>query len=181
MRLFGFGLGLVATGALTALSCSDPVAPPAQGAFYMNVTSGNGVCNRGPASFQLGEPRPAPQTLARLIDGQEGAGVSCAVSGDGSFSFNGKVEKQPFSFYIGGSVSGTSGTAAVNAYSPATLNMSSPSSAPCTVSIKAEKGQEVASGRIWGEYSCPEFTDPSSPSQTSCACSGYILFENCQE
>ena len=190
MRLLGFGVCLVGSTGFCALSCSDPVAPPAQGAMeiriyppsnagankcslpaHVKILSGNPTDTAKPSKTEPGE---------RLIDGQDGASVKCTVSGGGSFSVSASVLKDPVSFGMSASINGTTGTGSVSEYDPDDTVTLISDPAGCTFTVTPP--QEIASGRVWGSFSCPtNFRDPNQPGGTSCASEGNFVFENCQE
>jgi len=184
MRLFGFASCLVGIAGLSALSCSDPVAPPAQGAMGINVTtkppSPAGVCNIKAHNAQIGANPPTSSAPGdRVIDGQDGAAVRCSVSGSGAFSISGSLSQGPTSFQISGSFNGTTGTGTAAEYDPENGQFLSSKPDDCTITVAPP--QEIASGRIWADFKCASFFNESVPSTTQCAATGHFVFENCAE
>src|SRR5688500_1306200 len=92
-RLAGLGVTLFLP---VTLGCSDPVPPPPQASRIFGFkspigTQGCGFANTG--SAQIGGP---PRSFAgdpgpRAVDGQDGASISCRVSGSGSFAVSGRA------------------------------------------------------------------------------------------
>ena len=98
---------VTAVVAFGALGCSDPVPPPAQGAFWANVKSvspapAGKMCPSG-ASLTFDVPAANPSAIPsetldadtyklHKIDGEDQAEVSCSVKGGGSFTFDGSIK-----------------------------------------------------------------------------------------
>ena len=96
---------VTAVFALAALACSDPVPPPAQGAFiaYVKPASPQPAgksCPTSAVSYDVPkvlETEPAKQLDAdnythKIIDGESGASVACTVKGGSTFTFEGKIQ-----------------------------------------------------------------------------------------
>ncbi len=196
MSLRTLMVGAAALTALSAASCSDAVAPPSQGGMYIEInaaplteTPAGRKCTIAGHSAQIGNPPPnASSPGKRVIDGENGASVSCKVSKSGDvFKFQAKATHKKVSFFASGEVTpGGTGTARITEYDPpgttgSGLTLGSPADTPCEVSVEAPF--EVAKGRIWGYFHCPAFVDISQPdAQLYCeAENGWMVFENCDE
>jgi len=181
----------VAFGALTVLSCSDAVPPPAEGGVYFRIYPGANVapgtaCNRttghearipsgtSPEAQGIG-PFTANSPGTPAVDGESGATVSCRVSGS---SVSGRINLGNISFGVsGGKVpANENGTANVSSYDPQGLSMQSPPGTPCSVTPL-----KIQSGAAWATFRCPVYTDLSSPNQSACAAEGVFLLQNCDE
>jgi hypothetical protein len=187
---------VTAVVALGALGCSDPVPPPAQGAFIAQVRSVSPApqgksCPSG-TSFTYDVPEvPADKPLEvlsgstyvhRIIDGESNASVSCTVKGNGG-SFEGRLAAQGKSLEISsGTLDATlKGTARITLVNGAKLSgaLSSPS-ANCTIDASKAGGTnfQVAPGHIWASFSCPSVEQQPS---TYCGASGTFVLENCSQ
>jgi hypothetical protein len=95
---------VTAVFALAALACSDPVPPPAQGAFIASVKPASPQpagksCPTSAVTYDvpnIRDTKPAEvltdgRYLHKIVDGDAG-GVSCTVKGgSGGFTFSGKI------------------------------------------------------------------------------------------
>jgi hypothetical protein len=191
---------VTAVVALGALGCSDPVPPPAQGAFWANVKSvspppSGKSCPSGPTlTFDV----PAvdtmlnpPQTLnaltykQKLVDGQESGEVSCAVKGSGPFTVEGTVKFGNKSLAVSSGTLGADkkGTARITLRDSGNPGFSGALSAPsatCTLDAAAAAGNnfQVKPGSIWGHFSCASVEQAPSD---YCQADGYFVFENCDQ
>lgn len=183
--------------AVSALGCSDPVPPPAQGAFNARVTSASPaptgkMCPSGPSTYFEVPVVPPPTTtdealddqtyLHWVIDGEDDARVSCTVQGQGSF-FEGRLD------YGGKSLEITSGTldatlkgkARITVVSSAQISgaLSAPS-ANCAINASNAGGTryEVAPGRIWASFDCPSVERQPTD---YCVARGTFVLENCNK
>ncbi len=182
--------------ALGALSCSDPVPPPAQGAFNVSLTAvspPNGrQCPTGAAtSFDVpsvlasGKPTEILTTntyLHSAIDGEGDAKVSCSVKGSSSFTFSGRIASQGRVLELSDGVlsNNMSGTARVMVTDSSKLSnaLTSPA-ADCTIKVVSNsKGVQVKAGSLWGEFSCVSVEVAPS---FGCGAKGVFVLENCTE
>jgi len=177
--------------ALGALSCSDPVPPPAQGAFRVRLTSlgvSGKSCPSGAAqAFAVPEvPASAPaEELSenvyahKIIDGESSSSVSCNVKGDGTFTFDAHISFGAKSLDI---MSGTlgadkKGTARISVSNSQILStsLSSPSPANCVITATGASLQ-AQPGSMWATFSCPSVDHAPSD---SCGADGVFVLENC--
>jgi hypothetical protein len=181
--------------ALGALSCSDPVPPPAQGAFYVSLTSvspPNGrQCPSGAAtSFDVPPLLATKPTeilttntyLHSSIDGEGDAKVSCSVKGSSSYTFAGRIASQGRLLELSDGVlsNNMTGTARVMVTDSSKLSnaLTSPA-ADCTIKVVTNsKGVQVKSGSLWAEFSCVSVEVAPS---FGCGAKGVFVLENCSE
>ncbi|HTA88508.1 MAG TPA: hypothetical protein VK745_02995 [Polyangiaceae bacterium] len=178
---------------LAALGCSDPVPPPAQGAVTLDLSQPTPTVSAMSCPitklYQVGAKDP--NTMAVLaptmqspgesvISGESGSTISCSVTGGGgNFSFSGSLHAstpqgdQILVSFQNGMISGTTGTADVNVYTPQlSANFSGTG---CTITVQ---NNQVKGGSIWATFACPQIAYPPSglcgisPDST-------IVFENC--
>jgi len=186
---------VTAVVALAALGCSDPVPPPAQGAFTARITSVSPAptgksCPSG-ASFAYDVP-DVPDTMPteeltpfnyshKIVDGEPDSAVSCKVSGQGSF-FEGRIAFSGKSLEIrsgslGADLKGTARITVGNSQKLSTTLLSP--SANCKIDAKADGNRlEVAPGHIWATFDCPSVESPPSD---YCAAKGTFVLENCDK
>jgi hypothetical protein len=194
---------VTAVVALGALGCSDPVPPPAQGAFWTNVKSvspapAGKMCPSGttltfdvPAVPPPTVDKPQSETLdadtykQKLVDGQESGEVSCAVKGSSSFTVEGTIKFGNKSLAISSGTLGADkkGTARITLRDSGTPGFSGALSAPsanCAIDAAAATGNnfQVKAGSIWGHFSCPSVEQAPSD---YCQADGYFVFENCDQ
>jgi len=191
---------VTAVVALGALGCSDPVPPPAQGAFWANVSSvsptpAGKMCPSGASlTFDVPAVDPnsnPPQTLdqdtylRKLIDGEDQAEVSCSVKGKTSFTVEGTIKLGTKSLAISnGTLADTKkGTARItlrDAANPGFSGALSSPSANCTIDAAAAAGNnfQVKAGSIWGRFSCPSVEQAPSD---YCKAEGFFVLENCDQ
>jgi hypothetical protein len=198
--------GLLLTSvALALLGCSGssaggggvqigPEAVPAQGSLTL-VLGQSPLADPGftcpiNATYAVGSPAPTEASLGvPLLDGENGASISCSVSGAGqSFAMMASLST------VVSSSSGKQVTVklaldapAVTATNPAPAqssvftsdlsdsitSSSSDANAGCTLHVLND---QLKPGAVWGTFSCPKLTaQPSS----ECAASGTFVFEDC--
>jgi hypothetical protein len=194
---------VTAVVALGALGCSDPVPPPAQGAFWANVTSvsptpAGKMCPSG-ATLTFDVPAVPPPTpamptvetldqdtyLHKIIDGEDKAEVDCSVKGKSTFTFEGSIRLGNKSLAISNGTLGDNkkGTARVTLRDSGVPGFSGALSAPsanCVIDAAAAAGNnfQVKPGSIWGHFTCPSVEQ--SPSDY-CKAEGYFVLENCDQ
>jgi hypothetical protein len=184
--------------AFGALACSDPVPPPAQGAFLAHVKSPSPLpegkqCRIGgaftydiPVIFATKplEQLDADTYLHKAVDGEKGASVSCSVKGSSTFSFSGEyTQGDSLSLSISSGTIGADGkgTALISIYNSTKLStaLTSPG-ATCT--IDAAKGAnnnfQVKPGSMWAAFNCAAVDAPPSD---SCSADGFFVLENCDQ
>jgi hypothetical protein len=171
-----------------SLACSDPVPPPAQGAFIASVAGvspapAGKACPAG-AAFTYDVPRVRDTTpaevldadtyLHKTIDGEKGSSVSCTVkSGGGGFTFSGKIELAGKALEISdGTLVNNTGTARAFVINAEYLSVPLISPTPnCTITAS-----DVQAGSIWATFRC---TSVESPPSDYCRAEGAFVFENC--
>jgi hypothetical protein len=183
--------------ALGALSCSDPVAPPAQGAFIATVSAvspaqaGKSCPVAASLSFDVPGIREKEPTqvldkdtyLHKVVDGEGGAGVRCTVkSGGGGFTFSGKISAGVKALEISNGTLGADmkGTARIVLANNQGLSTPLASQMPnCTVTA-AETGSsyQVKGGSMWASFRCAAVESP--PSEL-CQADGTFVLENCDQ
>jgi hypothetical protein len=187
-------MGLVALG---ASACSDPVPPPAQGAFTASVRSPSPppdgkACPVTSTTFDVPQVDPTKIATDRLteyqyphnvVDGKDGT-VSCSVKKSGSgFTFDGNIQvgSQSLSFRGGTVGADGKGTAVVTLQNGALSGgfagaLTSPS-AGCTINASGNRLQ-VDAGHIWATFSCSAVEQAPA---VSCAALGTFVLENCSK
>jgi hypothetical protein len=188
---------VTAVFALGALGCSDPVAPPAQGAILARVRVpsppiAEKQCRVGGAfSFDvpdIASTKPVEALdqdtyLHRVVDGENGASVSCSVSGSSTFTFSGEVRSgaKGIRFASGTLGADLKGTAVITIIDSTRLStpLASPG-ATCVIDAAAAANNrfQVKGGSIWASYSCPTV---EAPPTDACAADGIFVLENCAQ
>jgi hypothetical protein len=109
-----------------------------------------------------------------VVDGDNGAGVNCTVSGDGTtFNLTASLEQGDVVFDVQGSIGPSGGKAFVSS-NHALHGLQDPQ---CDIFIESNQGQ-IKAGAIWAAFDCSSFND-ISVGQTGCTASGKFIFENC--
>jgi len=191
---------VTAVVAFGALGCSDPVPPPAQGAFWANVKSVSPapvgrMCPSGASlTFDVPVVDPSaipPQTLDsdtylhKLVDGEDKAEVSCSVKGKSSFTLEGTIKLGNKSLAISNGTLGADkkGTARITLRDSGSPGFSGALSSPtpnCTIDAAAAAGNnfQVKAGSIWGHFDCASVEQAPSD---YCKAEGYFVLENCDQ
>jgi hypothetical protein len=174
--LAGFGL-VVATG-LCAGACSDPVAPPPQGAFWVRFQSSSKCPASSDEPTMVGQAESAQGKVKETIpDGTNGAAVRCKVVQAGSgFTVEASMQMGTPSINLSGPVTVKQDTQGrVTLVTAQTAGTYSPASGKaCKLT-----GVDGAPGRIWTSFSCTDLTKPSEPNAL-CEANGWAVFENCE-
>ena len=191
---------VTAVVALGALGCSDPVPPPAQGAFWANVTSvspqpAGKSCPSG-ASLTFDVPAAnlnaiPSETLdqdtykLRKIDGEDQAEVSCSVKGGSSFTFEGTIKLGARALSITNGTIGDDkkGTARITVQANGTPGFSGALSSPsanCVIDAAPAPGNnfQVNPGHIWAHFQCASVEQMPSD---LCKAEGFFVLENCSQ
>ena len=175
---------LLAFSAFSALSCGDAVPPPGEAAVAISIASSPAgtfgtSCKAHSlvwASNDVGPNVTSPGEL--LVDGRNGAGVTCSVAGGGSYRISGSVDYGGARFSVIGSVNtdGT-GTASVDFYDPVLYNgLTDPS---CTVTASGGS-YKVESGAIWANVKCLNLRS-SGDAYTWCSGDATVVLKSCSE
>jgi hypothetical protein len=176
------GLSALAPLAVALIGCTDSPTPPSKGgSSFMtdgcNVTTGLTIPSGG-------QPTSQSYLGARVEDGKGGADVDCDVGKEGSgYRIQATAQEGNRSFtvtamlaqsseegqkYSGlGTVYQFDGTQSVNLQSDTD-----------TCSITVLDNQDIANGRVWGNFDCANVHPPRSPG-VQCAAHGSFVFENC--
>jgi hypothetical protein len=110
------------------------------------------------------------------VDGDAETRVTCSVSAAGTvYNVNGTFRYHGDDISVSGQVADTGGTVQMTHYSTVSGTGLSGS---CTLTM-APNRSAVAGGRVWAHFTCPKFTDPSSPGGMDCAAAGAFLFQKC--
>lgn len=188
-------LGFI-SGALFALGCSDPAAPPAQASAYIHISSAAAAdtppgkaCNVAAHNGNIGDP-PSTTNRGHLIVDDEGGVVSCRVTGGPSFSFSASATHGSTSFSIssGKIKKGETGSAVIQECDATTgfclVSPKEPDAdgfgGPCEVFVDVDK-LNVKPGAIWARFKCKALKNDSTPNVWCGADQGVFVFENCDE
>ncbi len=195
---------VTAVVALGAVACSDPVPPPAQGAFNASVYSVSPpvqgkMCPSGAAlTYEVPSvPLPTPTHpevqnldadtyLHKIIDGEDSSTVHCAVkSGSAGISFEGRISLGGKAIEISGGKlpdkkSGTARLTFTKSSSPGFSNSLSSAAGGCTVeAVVGEKGViQAKAGSMWAHFACTGIDHEPSD---HCRSEGYFVLENCDQ
>lgn len=193
---------VTAVVALGAAACSDPVPPPAQGAFNASVYSvsppvANKMCPSGAALTYEVPTVPAPTAKDpdpslsgsnyehKIIDGQDSSSVHCSVkSGSAGISFEGRISLAGKAIEIsGGSLpdkkTGTARMTFTKSSTPGFSNaLSSPAGGCMVDAVINDKGIQAKAGSIWAHFSCAGIDHEPSD---HCRSEGFFVLENCDQ
>jgi hypothetical protein len=181
---------VTAVFALGALSCSDPVPPPAQGAFLTTIKAPSPVPAGKSCPTSVSFTYDVPSILAtkplealdentylhRTIDGEDNASVSCKVVGSSSFTFSGRIVLGGSAISIASGTLGADkkGTAQITVTNSKDLSGSLISPSPnCVITA-----YQVKAGSMWASFTCPSVEAPPSE---YCTASGFFVLENCEQ
>lgn len=177
-------------------ACSDPPTPPAQGALLESIQSNGSStgCAASAAEFTApGNTDPSTGTHASLfcdvtagtgckpnsnivVDGDNGASVSCTVAGGGPFQVDGSIAIGDIIFTVSGTLDGAGGKAFLSS-SHTSFHLQDPE---CAITIEPNSGQ-IKPGAIWATFDCKKFGDTSIAQEPGCEATGKFLFENCSK
>jgi hypothetical protein len=183
MKLRVIGLSVAGLLALGAVGCSDSPLPPAKGGSNFRITSGG--CNQN-GSFPIPEGAVQPTSDTHLgprVEDTEGATVDCEVRSTGSgYVLSGLIRQGNRSFNINGSVDAVGdgsylGTGAVIHYDATTATLQS-GDVDCVLTVNVN--QDVAPGRVWGNFNCTEVGNYDQPG-VRCTADGSYVLENCRK
>ncbi|MEJ7727850.1 MAG: hypothetical protein WKG00_01400 [Polyangiaceae bacterium] len=173
---------------VSGLGCSDPVPPTPQGAYAATFIDPGIDCNSAGHNITMGEV--TPDTKDKLLkNGEDGAEISCSVTGSGSFDVSAKGFRSSSFLKIdvkGLKSKGNGGPTADNP-APGAVTFASANTAgntygstpdaPCDFWFFEDTNQDVAAGRAWLTFSCGAIVlDENSTCQLS---TSYAIFENC--
>lgn len=190
---------VTAVFALGALACSDPVPPPAQGAFIASIGPSpspppDSACATSAFTYDVPKIRDMmlqdalteSKYLHKTINGEKGAKVSCTVKGGANgFTFSGQIllggrGLQISNGTLGPTKTGTATITVSNSERLSPAQLISPADVPCTVSAAQVGGNnlQVAAGNIWATFDCPQVNLPPT---SSCGADGVFVLENCEQ
>ena len=160
-------------------------ALPAQGAVTLQFGSTPSSTCPEPAKTDLvGNPAPSANDPGNsVIDGQNGASISCSVRGSGPFTFSGSLhandnENNPIAVsFTDGQVGTdkTNGTVTLNVFTSQLGPAFTSAPGACTVTVI---NRQIKPGSIWATFACPSIT--SAPvGQCQIGSTSTIVFENC--
>jgi hypothetical protein len=176
--------------------CSSPPAPPPQAALTVSVDhEANFACG-----YSQGKQSSVPTDTAVytnliscdlmtgckpdqnvVVDGAQGASVSCTVHSDGNVSLLLNAAGAGFSAVTGTTPldPATGGTMDISESDP---NSPTPlEDRACNVTITPNHGV-FKGGAIWATFDCLDFEDPTAPMGTQrCEAKGAFIFENCSK
>ena len=164
-------------------------APPPQAAAYITVAPGSGPCNATHGLLVVPQDQRVYDALNCnlttgcspdewvAIDGDPETLVTCEVSdlsGD-EFVIVAHVSYAGDYLNIAGTINTLGGEALMKHYY---RNSGTELEGRCSLTIAANQGA-VAAGRVWVQFACPVFNDPTSRGGMECSAEGAFLFERC--
>lgn len=156
-----------------------PITPPPAGASCPASAFTSSVPD---TSMVPAEALDANNYQRRVIDGVEGAAVTCRVAEQAGFVFAGEVKLGGRALRIeeGTLSEGRTGTATITVIDSQLLPGAFNSSEPCVVNGMKGPGNnfQVKAGSMWAQFSCAAVVAPPSD---SCAANGYFVLENCAQ
>ena len=191
----GMGAGGVSENAAGESAGGEANAgPPAQGAAIFSVKAASPqpagkACPTTAITVGIPDTSATPAEALtdvnyqhNVVDGEDGATVSCRVAPSGGFTFEGQVRRGGQALHIAGGElpAQGSGSAMITIVDSTHLSPSLLSSAePCVVSAMSVVGNlQIKAGSMWASFDCAAVEAlPTS----SCEASGYFVLENCQQ
>jgi hypothetical protein len=172
-----------AVAAFAALSCGEAVPPPAEGAVTISLFPSRTAptsysCPSHSITWAVGGLGPnSASTGDLLVNGHDGATVSCTVSGDGEFDVKGSVRQNGASFSFSGKAKADgTGTVRVEFWDQA--NSTNQSDDACTIQFDTGS-YEIAPGAVWAGITCSHLVS-EYPYQW-CAANATVVFKSCGE
>lgn len=180
MRLPGLLAVAAMLGAVSTMSCSDPVGPEPRGSAYLEVGQANPLvsgknCPHTSSGIIMGYSAPSTTSSGSvLVNDEKGATVECSVSGG---NFSGKLKAGNGYFIVSGTSDGAKGTAQVTVWDPNALEtLVSPLDTPCEVSASPPLG--IGGEKAWATFTCKAMV--ASPPNLLCAVTdGVFYFDHC--
>jgi len=179
------------SAAVGSVGCSDPVPPASEGAFSLVFQQPNpSACHIALHNIGIGKATEAEvKDLAKDTVG--GAQIYCSVvDNGGAFDLFGVMTLgvTHLDFQVGNvTAAATDADPAVGtlSYSSGDTAGATYSSAPgngCHFYFNAAEKKELAAGKVWMSFGCPEVQDPAHNS-TSCAIADHstIAMQNCDK
>jgi len=167
-----------------ASGCGEEIPPTPQAAFAVNFQDSGAECPHKSHTTDVGMISGAARTTV-LVDGVNGADISCTVSGAGPFSVNAKVIVGADGLVITvpaittGAKKDAPATGGVSFFSATTLkSFNSASDTPCSFYFLDGTPEGVAPGKAWMAFTCPKMIE----SMSTCAIGeSYVILENCNQ
>ncbi len=166
------GTTLTARGAVR-ISVNAPDEPGRQCMFGLHEAYvGGDSANKLPDAYNFG---------TRLVDEENGASISCKVTGSQTFRIRGRAQREGVLLTVTGEVpnaefeEGQQGEGEVQVLTTSTAGQSlvPVEGSPCRLTPV-----KVAPGRVWAQFHCPVM-EASRQQNTFCSASGFFVFENC--
>jgi len=162
--------------------CSDPVPPTPQGAFNVQFSDTGQDCDIASHRSEAGVIS-ASNRGAVLIDGMNGAQVTCSVSGSGPFNVSAKIVLGSDGINV--SIPAINAGATLDSPAKGSFLFFSDrtagdafSSSSCNFYFKEGTGEGIAAGKLWVSFNCPEVLE----SMNTCGISeSHVIFENCDQ
>jgi hypothetical protein len=177
------------TSAGESSTAGAPQGPVAQGAVTFSITEASPAqpgtaCPGGTALTVeipddvagLGEGPTDVSYTENVVNGADGASVTCAVRGTSTFNFEGKVSQRAHSLTLkNGTIENGTGTADLTLTDAKHLSSTLSSSQPCVIDVEPAPLQ-IKPGSMWAHFSCAAVVAPPTD---RCAAEGYFVLENC--
>ena len=193
MRFARFALSLIASVTFVGLtSCSDPVPPTPQGAWYVSLQKP--VSNPSQCLIMGHDKSVGSVTASKkdnlLPDGVNDAGPSASVEcsvvpKSGKFDVHGKMSSEGLGLEI--SINAMPKAATEDAPIKGTVSYASDvtgnnsyQSGECQFYFTPMTSEGVDAGKVWVSFKCPTIVDSSSMSTCELK-QGYAIFENCAQ
>lgn len=183
---------LLVAAAAGSLGCSDPVPPASEGAFslvFQQLGTGGQNCRIGLHNISMGKADEA-EVKDLIKDTIGGAQIFCSVVDKGGafdvFGFM-TLGVTHLDFQVDNVSSGaTDVDPAVGTLSYASADTAGAtySSAPgngCHFYFNAAQQQELAAGKAWMSFGCPQVQDPGVGSSCAIADHSTIAIQNCDK
>jgi hypothetical protein len=173
---------------LLSSGCSDPVPATPRGAIMVRVVDSGADCSVIGHEGRIGSVSGTDH-LRVLVDGEEGADITCRVAGAGPFAVTATASQATTEHVYGFSMAIPSIAASATVDAPATGgitfasedtggdSLTSDNNNPCLFYFNAAAGQSVSAGKIWVSFNCPAMLLDTSTCPIN---EGHAIFENCE-
>jgi len=181
--------GLVCLAAVASYGCSEPVPPASEGAFaliFSSIGTGGEQCKIAPHNAGIGSTDSTGNAELKK-DTLGGAQIFCRViDNGGQFEAQGYLDlgATHLDFSVNNiSMNNTSADPALGAVSYRSVDTiqlySSPGDAPCEFYF--ENDQEIAAGRVWMQFECPQIANAGTSSSCAISVGSTIAMQNCDQ
>ena len=169
--------------ASSGFTSSGPQAPDAQGAVAVTFVDPGEGCDYTGHSATIGEVTYDTKDRV-IVDGEEGAEVSCSVTGEGTFAVSARAAAGANYLKVDIAAIDTSASSEAAA-APGTISYASPSTAgdvlespaaSCAFWFTSETNESVAAGRVWATFRCSQVVTGGSTCEIA---ESVFIFENC--